>query len=158
MIYISKDNFPEIFRQYANMVFRVAYNILYNREESEDVVMDCFTALIEKAEFTDENHIKAWLIRVAENKAINVTRSARMRRSASLENADELAASQAEDTAELKSMVAKLPQNIRTAIYLYYYEDMSAEEIAAALHITQNAVYKRLKKGRQLLKLALEEG
>ncbi len=158
MIYITENNFSEIFRQYANTVFRAAYGILCNREESEDIVMDCFTALIEKAEFTDNNHIKAWLIRVAENKAINVTRSARFRRNTPLDSAAELAAPAKEDSSELKEMIQQLPQDIRTAMYLFYYEDMPAEKISEILEISRNAVYKRLTRGRQLLKIALEEG
>ncbi len=157
MTYITGENFSEIFREHVNTVFRVAYNILCNREEAEDVVMDCFTVLIEKAEFSDENHVRAWLIRVAENKAINVTRSARYRRTSPLDNAEDIAAPQREDTSELRDMVKRLPGSIRTAVYLYYFEDMPAEKIAEVLGISQNAVYKRLKKGRQLLKTALEE-
>ncbi len=157
MTYINGENFSEIFKRHVNTVFRVSYNILCNREEAEDVVMDCFTALIEKAEFNDDNHIKAWLIRVAENKSINITRSARVQKTAPLEHADTVAAPQKEDTSELKEMVKLLPKNIRTVVYLYYFEDMPAEKIAEILGITRNTVYKRLKKGRQLLKIALEE-
>ena len=51
-----------------------------------------------------------------------------------------------------------LPELFRTVIYLFYYEDMPAAEIAYALDITENTVYKRLAKGRKLLKLTLEEG
>ncbi len=157
MTLITKGEFPEIFRRYANTVFRVAYNILCNREEAEDVVMDTFTALIEKAEFSDEKHIKAWLIRVAENKAISVTRSARMKRNTPLDEVGELAAPDKGDSGELLDMVNRLPKSIRTIMYLYYYEDMGADGISSALGISRNSVYKRLKKGRKLLKIAMEE-
>ena len=55
-------------------------------------------------------------------------------------------------------MVLSLPEMIKTVVYLFYYEDMPAAEIAYALDITENTVYKRLAKGRKLLKIILEEG
>ena len=52
----------------------------------------------------------------------------------------------------------RLPEKIKTVIYMFYYEDMPAVEIARALEVTENTVYKRLYKGRKLLRLSLEEG
>ena len=50
-----------------------------------------------------------------------------------------------------------LPQKYRAAVLLYYYQDMTAAETAAALGIREDAVYQRLRRARQQLKKELEE-
>ncbi len=159
MIYITQNNFPVYFRQYANMVYRIAYGITANPQEAEDIVMICFEKLIDKIEFSSEEHIKAWLIKTAEHKSLNVVSSARFKRNIPLESVPETAASQEpSESSELLDMVFKLPDKLKTVVYLFYYEDMSAAGIAKALKISENTVYKRLSRGRKLLKMNLEEG
>lgn len=159
MIYITREDFPEIFRMHVNTVHRIAFSIVRNHEEAEDIVMECFTDLISKGEFSDEQHIKAWLIRVAENKAKNVMRSARVRRNISFDDlTGELSAPQEQPVSEVLDMVLRLPDGLKTVMYMFYYEDIPADRISKVLGISENAVYKRLTKGRRLLKMAMEEG
>jgi RNA polymerase sigma-70 factor (ECF subfamily) len=53
--------------------------------------------------------------------------------------------------------IGRLPQKYRAAVLLYYYQDMTAAETAAALGIREDAVYQRLRRARQQLKKELEE-
>jgi len=55
-------------------------------------------------------------------------------------------------------MVLGLPDKLKTVTYLYYYEDIPVSDIAAAVGISGNNVYRRLAQARKLLKLALKEG
>ncbi len=159
MIYITQNNFPEYFEQYANMVYRIAYGITASPQEAEDIVMVCFEKLIDKIEFSSEEHIKAWLIKTAEHKSLNVVSSARFRRNVPLDSIPEAAvSSDIKQPSELLDMVLRLPDKLKTVVYLFYYEDMPAAGIAKALKISENTVYKRLSKGRKLLKISLEEG
>ena len=50
----------------------------------------------------------------------------------------------------------KLPRKMREAILLYYYQDMSTEEIAETLGIAQSSVSNRLRRGREKLRKLLE--
>lgn len=154
---ITQENAAAVFRQYANMVYRIALGIVKVPEEAEDILMECFTAAAAHGGFNDETHMKYWLIQMAEHRALNVVKSARVKRSVPLDEAVEVAAPQKREN-ELLDTVMSLPELFRTVIYLFYYEDMPAAEIAYALDITENTVYKRLAKGRKLLKLTLEEG
>lgn len=156
MFHITQENASAIFRSYANIVYRIALGIVQNPEEAEDVLMECFSMALSHSGFNDETHLKYWLIKAAEHKALNAVNSARIKRSVALENAAEATAPQRE-TRELLDTVMRLPEILRTVIYLFYYEDMPAAEIAAALSVTENTVYKRLARGRKLLKLTLEE-
>ena len=57
---------------------------------------------------------------------------------------------------DLSLAVMKLPRKIREAILLYYYQDMSTEEIAETLGIAQSSVSNRLRRGREKLRKLLE--
>ena len=57
---------------------------------------------------------------------------------------------------DLTLAVMNLPQRYREAIVLYYYQNMDTSEIGEVLGITQPSVSNRLKKGREILRKALE--
>lgn len=158
MIAITRDSISGLFDRYSDMVYRISLNIVRNCEEAQDVVMDTFVALMKQDTFNDENHIKAWLIRTAENKSLNVISSARMRRNQPLDEVLEntLAAPLTEGEYDVLDLVMRLPDKLKTTIYMFYYEDMSAAEISAALGISEATVYKRLERGRSSLKTSLE--
>lgn len=86
MLIITSDNFSQYYREHIQTVYRIALGIIRIPEEAEDIAADCFTAMINKAEFNDENHLKAWLIITAEHKALNVAKSARMKRTVPLDS------------------------------------------------------------------------
>lgn len=158
MIVVSKEMIGAAFDSYSDMVYRIALNIVRNREEAQDIVMDVFMALMKQSGFNDEGHIKAWLIRTAENKAINVVRSARITKTQPLDEllANTVSSSLSGSEHDVLDMVMRLPDKLKTTVYMYYYEDMSAAQIADILKISENTVYKRLERGRSALKTDLE--
>lgn len=158
MVVVSKEMIGGLFDSYADMVYRIALNIVRNREDAQDIVMDVFMALMKQCSFNDEGHIKAWLIRTAENKSINVVKSARVRKTQPLDEMLEntMSAPLNQQEHEVLDMVMRLPDKLKTTVYMYYYEDMSAYEIGKVLGISVNTVYKRLERGRNVLKMNLE--
>lgn len=159
MVNITQDAVGGLFDKYADMVYRIALNILRSREEAQDIVMETFTALIRQESFNDETHVKAWLIRTAENKSLNVLKSSRMKRHVPLDELlpEIMSVPATESEYDLLDLVMRLPEKLRTTIYMFYYEDMTALQIAQALGISENTVYKRLERGRSVLKINMEE-
>ncbi len=158
LIYITPQALEGLFSAHADMVFRISLNIVKNREEAQDVVMDVFSALLKGGSFEDAEHIKAWLIRTAENKSLNVLKSSRIRRNIPLDEmlAGTLRAPLTGGELEVLDIVMRLPEKLRTTVYMFYFEDMPAAQIAQALGISENTVYKRLERGRSVLKTSLE--
>lgn len=159
LIIVNKETVSALFDEYADMVYRIALNIVKNREEAQDIVMDAFTALIRQESFDSSEHAKAWLIRTAQNKSLNVMRSGRIRRNIPLDELLEstLSAPVTDSEQDLLDLVMRLPDKLKTTVYLFYYEDMTAAQIAEVLEISENTVYKRLERGRSALKISLEE-
>ncbi len=159
MIIITQESVSSLFDLHADMVYRIAVNIVKSREEAEDVVMDTFTALLKQQSFESGEHAKAWLIRTAQNKSINVMKSGRINRNVPLDELLENILSSPATSSELDllDLVMRLPDKLKTTVYMFYYEDMTAAQIAQALDISENTVYKRLERGRSALKISLEE-
>ena len=148
----------EAFRLFGDRVFSAAFSVTGNREDADDTVQDTFLKYCTgNRDYTDEAHIKAWLLRVAINRAKDQQRSFWHRNRVSWEAyMEDLEFSQPEDRS-LFEAVMSLPRNYRVPLHLSYYEDYSVAEIAAILHSTPGTVKSRLSRGRKLLKTKLME-
>ena len=144
--------------RHGKNVFAAAFALLKCREDAEDVVQDTFLAYYAgKKEFESEAHLRAWLLRVAVNRAKDLLRSAARQRNVPLEEDPGAAVFLNEESRDLFRAVTALPEAYRIAVHLHYYEDYSIREIARILRLPQATVKTRLFRGRQLLRQALEE-
>ena len=153
-----KPSVKELFEQYRNNLYAAAFNICGNAADAEDVVQDTFIQYyLLKKEFDNEQHIRAWLIRVAINKAKNTNRTFWRRNKVPLEDYMETLTFETLESGELFETVMKLPRKYRIVIHLFYYEDYTVHEIADILRITESNVKVRLSRGRVMLKEKLRE-
>ncbi|MCI9669018.1 MAG: RNA polymerase subunit sigma, partial [Oscillospiraceae bacterium] len=102
-------------------------------------------------------HLKAWLIRVAINRAKDITASFWRKNKVNWEDyMAELPFQEPEDS-RLFEAVMRLPGKYRTVIHLFYYEGYAVEEIAGILRRPAGTVKSQLNRGRKLLKNTLQE-
>ena len=126
--------------RHAQAVYRLAYARTGSREDAEDVTQETFLRLVRTApEFADEDHCRAWLLRVAMNCAGDLFRSAWRRHTRPLEEAEQVPAP--EEGGVLEAVLA-LPERYRAPVHLFYYEGLSTAEIAAVLGKSEGAVRK----------------
>jgi len=153
-----RQTVQELATLYQSNLFAVAFNICKNAQDAEDIVQDTFVQYYTtKKEFESEQHIRAWLIRVAVNKAKNVTRTFWRRNKVSIEDYMETLVFETPEAENLFETVMHLPEKYRIVIHLYYYEDYAVREIADILKLSESNVKIRLSRGRALLKEALKE-
>ena len=144
--------------KYKDHLFAVAFNVCKNAADADDVVQETFIQYhTGDKQFESEQHIKAWLIRTAINRAINVTRSFWRRQSLPLEDYTQTLVFETPEAGALFEVVMGLPEKYRVALHLFYYEDYSVREISKILKVTEGNVKVRLNRGRKLLKEALKE-
>ena len=94
----------------GDAVYRLALCRMGSRADAEDVYQEVFLRLLrDTTDFRDEEHLKAWLIRVTLNRCSDLRRSAWFRRTAPLEAAPDAAAPEDTDQADLWHAVARLP-------------------------------------------------
>lgn len=143
---------------HGKSVFAAAYSLLKNREDAEDAVQDTFLRYYScEKQFASDEHLRAWLLRVAVNRAKDLLRAACRQRTLPLEPEFGADAFPSEESRDLFRAVAELPEAYRIVIHLHYYEDYPVREIASILRLPQATVKTRLFRGRELLKKSLKE-
>lgn len=155
---MTDREFEGFARRYSDMIFRIALNILKNKEDSEDALQNTLIRFYKNAgKLCGEEHIKAWLIRVAQNEAKRILHSRRRSDTSSLGEWVGEAFSDDLQKKELFLSLMSLDEKYSTALYLYYYEGYKTEEIAKMTSSSPSAVRSRLSRGRELLKNVLSE-
>lgn len=150
----TEKQYIEIVEKYADMIYRIAYQKVLNRYDAEDIVQDVFVKLLSsKSYFRDEEHIKAWLIRVTINLCINYNKSLAKQKTVSVEQLDIPFTQQ--ETGVLEELYL-LPEDERNILYLYYYEGYKIREIAKILRQKQNTINSKLTRARNKLKRIME--
>lgn len=153
-----KPSTESVFKTYGDRLFAIAYAVCQNREDAEDAMQDTLIRYDgAKKEFAGEEHLKAWLIRVAINRAKDIRASFwRCNRS---DWQEAMAAMPFEEPADsrLFQAVMELEEKYRVVIQLFYYEDYEIKEIAGILNCPSGTVKSRLSRARTLLKQTLKE-
>lgn len=154
------DNELEYYiRNFRKSVYNAVLCYVRNPSCAEDITQDTFLKLYTyDKSFNDDEHVKAWLLRCAINKCKNHLRSHWYRFSAPLESAETLTYNdKVEYEDEMLKIMKKLSRNNRIALYMYYYEGYTIEEIGRILDVSPDTVSSRLHRGRQQLKKLLSE-
>lgn len=153
----SKEKIEQAVGLYGDMLMKVCLSMLGNRYDAEEIVQETFISYMTDSKgFREDEHEKAWLLRVAINKSKNFLRKSRHRIYINLDDIKEVIA--AEEKQEKLVEILQLPPKIKAAIHLHYYEGYTCKEIGAIVGATESVVKKRLQKGRELLKDILENG
>lgn len=121
--------------QYADMVWRICLLHLKNKHDAEDIFQDVFLKYILYSDtFENDEHEKAWLIRVTINACKDFFRSFSRKDTVSLDEVAETAAAESQEQSDILKAVLSLPKKYKDPIYLFYYEGYSAVEIAKILN------------------------
>ena len=143
---------------YRDRLFAAAFQVCGNAADAEDAAQEALLRYhISEKQFESEQHIRAWLLRVAINCAKNVSRSFFRRNTVPLEDYMDSLEFDSGESREIFREVMNLPKTYRLVIHLYYYEDYSVAEVGRILGLTESNVKVRLSRGRQKLKKALQE-
>jgi len=148
---------------YGDMVYRLALTRVKNPHDAEDIVQQVFLKLVKNIDrLESEEHVKAWLIKVTVNEGKSLFSSAWRRHTASLEDsteAEELAVAPQDirEPNDLLTAVFRLPEKYRIVIHLFYYHDLSTQEIAKCLGRSDHTVRSQLSRGREKMRKDLKE-
>ena len=153
---LSKEEvFALAVQRYSDTVFRAALHNCSCTADAEDVVQDVFEKLLQyKGRFESEEHLKAWLLRVAINRCHDLTRAACQKNTKLDEN---LPAPDSFEDGTVLDAVRALPEHFRNAVYLHYYEGYTAAEIGRMLGAPTNTVLSWLRRARAQLHTMLKE-
>ena len=146
----------EIIEKYSDMVYRIALTRCGTVENAEDIFQDVFVKFSEKMpKFENEEHEKAWFIRVTINLSKNLKKSAWNNKVIEL---DENIVFETQEELDIFKTVCELPQNYKTVIYLLYYEGYKVKEISKLMKTKEGTIKTWLSRAREMLKEKLEGG
>ena len=152
---LDKEKLEQLYRLHFRMVWNICLSFLKNPSDTEDATQETFLRLVrEDVVFRSEVHERAWLIHTAKNICRDELRRHR-RGELPLETVRKTA-SDSPYIDETLAAVRSLPEKNRIAIYLYYYEGLSVEQISKLLRRKESTVRSDLRRGRERLKGLLE--
>jgi RNA polymerase sigma-70 factor (ECF subfamily) len=147
----------ELLAQYGREIQGVAYLILRNRADAEDVLMDTLLSALDRgSSLRDADAMRQWLLKIATNHALSHRR--RFGRVKWLELSPDTPG-HAMDTTEHVALVqglATLPIRSRAAVVLHYYADLPVADVAAVMGTSQNTVKSQLRTGLARLRELLD--
>ena len=159
----DQEAFSSLVEKYKDPVFNVAYRMLGNPTEAEDVAQEAFVrAYTQLHTYKDTHRFSTWLLSIASHLSIDQLRRRRFL-ALPLENvpflewiADvgpgpEQSALRHETADDMQRILDTLPVKYRAVLLLRYWHDFSYEEIAQTLELTPALVKARLHRARELV-------
>lgn len=168
---LDDDEMRRIVERHGNAVYRLAFSRLRNVADAEDVSQNVFVRLYTSGKsFEDDEHLRAWLLRVTINCCNDFHRSFWQKFVCKGEKAEQTTKHMLADRSltryEENEINSELHQRMndalqalghkqRTAIHLFYYEDLSTEEISEITGEKPSTVRSHLRRARKILKRQL---
>jgi RNA polymerase sigma-70 factor (ECF subfamily) len=167
------EAFTELYEQYKDRVYNVAYRITGSAADALDASQETFAILFRKVrDFRFQSKFSSWVYRITVNASIDLCRRSTLRNYASLDQyfdetqrsdrtavlpADESAArpravaEESEFAREVHLSIQRLSPKLRTIVVLRYLENLSYEEVAEALGCSLGTVKSRLARAHSAL-------
>ena len=152
----NETDVRSILQTHGDALYRSAYLLLGNPHDVQDILQEVLLRFLQKApSFASVEHERAWLLRVTTNCCMDCLRFRKKHTYTDLDLLKECLPAPEHKT-NLEELYA-LPVKWKSVLILHYFEGYSIAELAKILRLSENAVKKRLQRGREALKIALSE-
>lgn len=155
----------ELMQQHGSELKRIAFLYVNDRAECEDIIQEVFISAYKNLSgFRHEASYKTWLIRMTINKCKdhhrlwsirNLVYKPAVKLLKKGDSAEEELIGE-EDAKEVAATIAALPHKYKEVLILYYYQELTMQEISDVLQLNLNTVKSRLLRGKQALQAKLE--
>ena len=152
----SEQDVDRIMERYSDTIKRICMVHLKNFADTEDIFQNVFLKyILHSAVFENENHEKAWIIRVTINECKDFLKSFFRKNMVCIDDIIEPSYEISQDSNMVLEAVTALPNKYKDVIYLYFYEGYSAVEISDILGKNTNTIYTLLSRAKKILKETL---
>ena len=159
LILIDKDRFCEEIRLCEKAMYYVAFSVTGSNDDAAEIISEAiYRAYKNLDSLKNEGAFKAWILRIVHNTAVETVR--KNSKIIPLEENNHSFYCEDENLTErldLQNAVNRLKQPYRTVVVLFYYENLSAAEIAKITASNVAAVKKQLSRARNMLRESLKE-
>ena len=152
----NEQEVNRVIEQYSDTVRRLCMIHLKNHADTEDIFQNVFLKyVLSSVSFENEEHEKAWFIRVTINACKDLLKSFFRTHIVSLDEILDQPALLPPDNREVLEAVLSLPSKYRDVVYLHYYEEYSAPQISRILNKNVNTIYTLLTRSKEMLRKKL---
>jgi RNA polymerase sigma-70 factor (ECF subfamily) len=151
----------QLVHQHYEGLYRYAYRLSGSAADAEDLTQDAFCqAQLKLSQLRDPARVKAWLFSILRNTYLHRLRAARREPTLPLEGIGDVAQPLPDplpevDPQRLQQVLNELPEDFRTPVILYYFEDFSYREIAEQMDLPIGTVMSRLARAKAHLRARL---
>nr|WP_051109267.1 RNA polymerase sigma factor SigW [Paenibacillus ginsengihumi] len=167
--------FAELVELYNDKIYHLAYRMLRNRHEAEEIVQETFLRVYMNLDKYDEQQkFSTWIYRIGTNLCIDRLRKRKPNYSLDAEMSDgdgndwystlpseeDTPAEQlvlSETQQQIRATIDTLPDKYKAVVILRYLQDLSLQEISEALSMPVTTIKTRLHRGREFLRKKLEQ-
>ncbi|MDO5293698.1 MAG: sigma-70 family RNA polymerase sigma factor [bacterium] len=151
----NPESIHRLVKRNKNNVYRLALMYCKNKSDADDIFQEVFLRYCKHTPvFENDEHEKAWFLRVTVNCCKSLLKSAWFMRTTALE--EEMPA-MTKDEQELFTYLRQLPPNYKLVIYLHFYQGYSLVEVADIMGKNQNTIRTYLFRAKKQLKTILEK-
>lgn len=155
MLKKKKQDVLAVYDRQVDTVYRICYSFMQNKDDAEDLTQETFLKLLTYAPvFEDQRHERAWLIVTASNLCKDALKKW-WRKNENIDDYPNLTQPEQERDYDVLNAILALPEDYKTAVYMYYYEGYSTAEIARQEGCPESTIRSRLFRARKLLKTML---
>lgn len=151
--------FGDLYDRYARLVRCLCYEATFNMHDANDLTQEVFLVAFRRlATLRNPERFRYWLLEITRNVVHDFHRK---NKRGALTSMDDIGEPVAQDTydpqphAELRSMIARLPETERMALHLYYLDGQPVAAAKQVLSLSQSGFYKVLDRARALLQQML---
>ena len=164
---MKSSEFKLLVMPYSSRLYRMAFRLMGNREEAEDMVQEVYVKLWGmREELTKYNSIEALAIRITRNLCLDQLRRRKVNQEAlqaeklkeqnhSVSPAREL--EKKEETELIHTLIAALPEPQRSLVHLRHLEGKEYEEISEMVNMNVNAIRVSISRARKQMREMLEK-
>ena len=155
---LNKETLSQLFHQYYSEMFRLAYALLGNDEDAEDIVQDVFARLMEKGDMPEARKIHAYLMTAVHHCCMNIIRRTSIRQRVEYLYPIDVPTEQPsiDKMTERWDVVLAYAEGFkephRSIFHLRFINELTLKEIAQRLDMNPNTVYKYLQQSIQQLR------
>lgn len=150
---ISNEEFNDKYALYKNIIYSIAYTYVHNVTDADDITQDVFMKYLNSdSVFQTLDNEKYWIIRVTINTCKSYLTKYWKKNVVLDDDYVNRIPSEEKEEDDMFECVFKLPHKYKEVIVLYYYENLSTDEISKTLMITKSNVKKRLERARNILR------
>ena len=155
---VADEDIEQTIIEYSDLLYKICFLILKDDSDVQDVLQETFIKYMTKSpDFESEDHKKAWLIKISQNKCKEFLRFHKRHATVPLEEVEEsfsVTDGMDTDTSNILSLIWNLKYKLKSVVILYYIEGYKVNEVARILGISESAVKKRLERARKELRIA----